>query len=185
MSMDANLENTSSETLACENCATPINNDQKFCSQCSFPINGSEDEKRSFRIHVGSRKRFLKDAQGKTKSSQTIMYVLAGLFFVVGLFVGFGADNFEGMVINIFCCLIFLVLAAWCSKNPFGATLTALIIYGTIQVVNAFMDPTTIFSGIILKIIIVSALVKGIRSAQEAQKHLAELEKLKAAPVNG
>ena len=43
----------------------------------------------------------------------------------------------------------------------------------------------TIFSGIILKIFIITALVKGIRSAQEAQKYLSELEKLKAAPVNG
>ena len=57
------------------------------------------------------------------------MFGLAGIFLIVGLVVGFGADDFEAMVINIFCCLVYLILAAWCSKNPFGATLTALIIY--------------------------------------------------------
>ena len=52
-------------------------------------------------------------------------------------------------------------------------------------IVNAFVEPTSLFSGIILKIIVVAALVKGIRSAQEAEKYLGELEKLKAAPANG
>ena len=50
---------------------------------------------------------------------------------------------------------------------------------------NALVEPTSLFSGIVIKIIIIVALVKGIRSAQEAQKYLGELEKLKAVPANG
>jgi hypothetical protein len=34
-------------------------------------------------------------------------------------------------------------------------------------------------------VVIISALVKGIRSASEAQKYMRELEKLKAVPHNG
>ena len=183
--MDVIQENGSPQATDCENCSALVSNDQKFCSQCSFPANGSDSEKQSFRLHVSSRKRFLSDAQDKIKSSRYIMFGLAGLFLVVGLFVCFGADDFAPMVINIFCCIVYLILAAWCSKNPFGATLTALIIYGTLVVVNAFVEPTSLFSGIVIKIIIIVALVKGIRSAQEAQKYLGELEKLKAVPANG
>jgi hypothetical protein len=183
--MDVIQENGSPATSDCENCSATVPNSQKFCSQCSFPANGSDSEKQSFRLHVSSRKRFLSDAEDKIKSSKYIMFGLAGLFLIVGLVLGFGADDFEGMIINIFCCIVYLILAAWCTKNPFGATLTALIIYATLMIVNAFVEPTSLYSGIILKIIIISALVKGIRSAQEAQKYLGELEKLKAAPTNG
>ena len=183
--MDVTFENSSPEPSVCENCSASVVSTQKFCSQCSFPANGSDDEKRNFRLHVSSRKRFLSDAQDKIKSSKIIIFGLAGLFFLVGLIMGFGKDDFVSMVTNIFLCIVFLILAAWCTHNPFGATLTALIIYGTLLVVNAFVDPTTILSGIILKVIIITALVKGIRSAQEAQKYFSELEKLKAAPVNG
>jgi hypothetical protein len=183
--MDVIQEHSSPAISSCENCSATVPDSQKFCSQCSFPVNGTDSEKQSFRLHVSSRKRFLSDAEDKIKSSKYIMFGLAGIFLLVGLFVGFGADDFETMIINIFCCLIYLVLGAWCSKNPFGATLTALIIYATIVVVNAFVEPTSLFSGIVLKVIIITALVKGIRSAQEAQKYLGELEKLKAAPVNG
>lgn len=176
-------ENEPVESLVCENCAAEVNAHQKFCSQCSFPANGSEDEKRSFRLLVSSRKRFLKDANEKIKSGKIIIYALAGLYFVFGLFFGFANDDIATMIVYLVCTVIYLILAAWSSNNPFGAILTALIIYVTIHVLSAFVDPATIFSGIILKIVFISAFVKGIRSAQEAQKYLAELEKLKAVPV--
>ncbi len=171
------------ESLPCENCSAEVNPNQKFCSQCSFPANGTEDEKRSFRLLVSSRKRFLKDANEKIKSGKTIIYVLAGLYFVFGLFFGLVNDDIATMVVYLVCTIIYLILAAWSSKNPFGAILTALIIYVTIHVLAAIVEPASIFSGIILKIIFISAFVKGIRSAQEAQKYLAELGKLKAVPV--
>ena len=183
--MDVTPNESSLETIECENCFAPVSSAQKFCSQCSFPANGSLEEKGRFRLQISSRKRFLSDAHDKIQSSKIIMFVLAGLFFIIGLAMGFGSDDFQSMIVNIFLSLIYLVLAAWCTRNPFGATLTALIIYGTLVVVNAFIDPTTLFKGIILKGIVIAALAKGIRSAQEAQKHLQALEKLKAAPSNG
>ena len=182
--MDAISESVDPQSLICENCSAPVLNTQKFCSQCSFPENGTSDEKRVFRTQVNSRKRFIRDAQEKVKSTKVIMFVLAGLFLVVGIYMGFGSDDFAGMVTNTFLCLVFLILAAWCTHNPFGATLTALIIYCTLLVFNAFVDPSTIVSGIVIKVAIIATLVKGIRSAQQAQQYLKELEKIKAAPLD-
>src|SRR5262245_15112017 len=106
--MEVIHESGSPATSDCENCSAAVPNSQKFCSRCSFPANGTDQEKQSFRLHVSSRKRFLIDAQDKIKVSRMIMFGLAGLFLIVGLFVGFGADDFETMIINIFCCLIYL-----------------------------------------------------------------------------
>jgi cell division protein FtsW (lipid II flippase) len=180
------MENSQDQIIVpqtCENCQANHENQQKFCSQCSFPIGGNEDEKRSFRLTVSSRKRLFSDAQDKIKSAKTIIYVLAALFVVFGLIAGFAQDDFSTMVVNIVLSLVFLILAAWSKKNPFGAILTAFIIYITLHVTNAFIDPATIPQGIILKIFFIAAFVKGIRSAQEAQGYLNELEKFKAAPV--
>src|SRR5688572_25611242 len=106
--MDVIQEYGSPATLDCENCSATVSNSQKFCSQCSFPANGSDSEKQSFRLHVSSRKRFLSDAEDKIKSSKYIMFGLAGIFLAVGLWVGFGADDSEAMVVNIFCCIVYL-----------------------------------------------------------------------------
>jgi len=168
---------------ACDNCKAENSSDKKFCPGCSFPVGGTEEEQRSFRLLVSSRKRMLSDANDKIKSAKYIIYFLAGIFFVFGLLAGFLNDDFPTLVINLFMCILYLIFAAWSTKNPFGAILTAFIVYITLQVVNAFVEPTSLASGIIIKIFVVAALVKGIRSARDAQEYLKELEKFKAAPV--
>ena len=171
-------------TNTCEHCNAYNDAGRKYCSQCSFPIEGTEDEKRSFRLTVSSRKRFLDDARSKIKNARIVIHVLAGLFFLVGLFMGFGADDFVAMIANLFLCVIYLVLAVWCSQNPLGAILTAFIIYLTLMVVNVLIDPATLFQGVIIKFFVIAGLVKGIRSAQEAKGYLKELQNLKAVPVD-
>lgn len=164
--------------LRCENCAAENPETQKFCSACSFPINGSETEKTSFRLILSSRKRFLADAEEKLSSGKLAIYVLAGLFFISGLFVFFANDDVVTLIVNLIVSLVYLTLAAWFPKNPFGAMLTALILYGSIQVINLIIDPATIFQGWLIKIFVIAAFVKGIRSALDAKALLAELAKL-------
>ena len=173
-----------SPNLVCENCSTENPGERKFCSQCSFPIRGSEDEQRSFRLLISSRRRLLSDAQDKIKSAKYTIYILAGIFFVVAGLAGLANDDIPTLVVNLCLCLLYLIFAAWCTKNPFGAILTAFIVYITILVVNFFVDPATIVSGIIIKIFVIAAFIKGIRSAQEGQGYLRELEKLNAVPID-
>jgi len=179
------MDAVSQDTFAvCEHCNAingPLN---KYCSQCSYPIRGSDEEKASFRLTVSSRRRFLGDAMDKVKSARNAILGLAALFFIFGLFVGFGMDDFATMIANLILCVIYLVLAVWCNQNPFGAILTAFIIYLTLIVVNMLIDPATLFQGIIIKVVIIAWLAKGIRSAHEAKGYLKELENLRAVPVD-
>ncbi len=86
------------------------------------------------------------------------------------------------LLVNLVISLVYLILAAWSKTNAFGAILTAFAIFITIQVANVFADPASIFSGIIIKVILIAAFVKGIRSAIDARNLLRDLEKLKAVP---
>jgi hypothetical protein len=166
--------------LSCENCGAPYLPEQKFCQQCRFPVGGTDADRQNFRIRIGRHEEWLRDANKQTRTSKIIIYILAGLFLLFGLIQGFGAsEDFPLMIVNLIMCVAYLVLAAWADKNPFGAILTALIIYVTIQVLNMFIEPISIVKGIIMKIIIISALVKGVRSAKEAQdlrKKIAEFK---------
>ena len=173
-----------SAVVICENCKASNSADLKFCPNCSFPIGGSEHDKYQFRLKVSNNKRLIKNAKEKIQSAKTIMYVLAGLTFVVGLYAGLGEDNYEGLMINLILSVLYLIMVAWADKNPFAAILTAFIIYITINLLNAFFEPATLFQGIILKIIFIGGFIKGIKSAQEAQESLKELERIKAAPLS-
>ena len=168
------------ESLTCENCKAVYQANQNFCDQCSFPVGGTDHAKQSFRLHVGMHKQWLRDANKETGTSKIIIYVLAGIFLLMGLYRGFFVDDFTNMITNLVISVIFLVLASWSDTNPFGAILTAFIIYLTVQLYNFFLDPSTLFQGIILKAIIILGFAKGVRSAHEAQRLRKKLKELKA-----
>jgi hypothetical protein len=64
----------------------------------------------------------------------------------------------------------FIALGFWTKKKPYFAIISALILYGVFIGINAVLDIKTLFSGIILKIIIISLLVKGLSDAKGAQE---------------
>jgi len=61
-------------------------------------------------------------------------------------------------------------MAYWSQKKPFAALLSALLLYLMVIAINAIVEPTTIFKGILIKIIILSFLIKGVSSAHQGAK---------------
>lgn len=70
----------------------------------------------------------------------------------------------------------FIFLALWTKKKPYYAIIGALILYGLFIALNAWIDPSTIFKGIIFKIVIIVFLVKGINDAKDAQQMKEQLD---------
>lgn len=63
----------------------------------------------------------------------------------------------------------FIALALWTKKKPFYAIIGGLILLGIFILVNAIIEPSSLFGGIIFKIAIVIFLIKGLGDAKEAQ----------------
>lgn len=172
------------ENLVCENCQSEVPIALKFCSTCSYPVGGTETEKSTFRSDMGIRRRMLKQAEEKVKTAKIIIYVLAGITFITAMVNWFVNEDFVTMIVNLSLSLLYLIIAAWGDKNSFGAILTAFIIYVTIIVMNFFFEPSSLFGGIWMKIFMVAAFIKGIRSAKEAQDLFAELKKTKSISID-
>ena len=64
----------------------------------------------------------------------------------------------------------FIALGFWTKKKPYYAIIGGLILMGVFILVNAIIDPNTIFGGIIFKIAVVVFLIKGLGDAKEAQQ---------------
>lgn len=65
-----------------------------------------------------------------------------------------------GFVIGI--GFIFLLLYLWARKNPFPAAIVGLVFYITVHLLDVLADPKSIFRGALLKIIVITLLVKAI-----------------------
>jgi peptidoglycan/LPS O-acetylase OafA/YrhL len=64
----------------------------------------------------------------------------------------------------------FIALALWTKKKPYYAIIGGLILMGAFILINAIIDPATIFGGIIFKIAVILFLIKGLGDAKEAQQ---------------
>lgn len=169
--------------VPCDHCKAENDHDKKFCTQCRYPIGGTEEERQRFQSDIAKNKILLKDTEEEIRSAKNIILLLAGFSMLIGVVVYFSQDDLASLVVYGLICILYLGLAAWCSSNPFSAILTAFIVYITLQLVFAFLDPVTIVKGILWKIIFIGSFVKGIRSASAARTYLRELEKFKVEPV--
>ena len=103
------------------------------------------------------------------KNARNMLFIVAG----VQLFGLFAAKDQEdpaisiGIIVGV--ALIFAGLALWTKKKPFAALLTALILYGSLLILDGIFEPSTIFRGIILKVGIIVSLILGLRNAREAE----------------
>jgi hypothetical protein len=57
---------------------------------------------------------------------------------------------------------VFFGLAFWARKNPLPASIVGLVLFVSVHLLDALVDPTSIIRGILVKIIIISILVKAI-----------------------
>ena len=78
-------------------------------------------------------------------------------------------------VVNYFLAVLMIVIYVWSRSAPLPAMITGLGIYLAVVVLNAAVDPSSLRSGIVMKIIIGSMFYKGIRSAMEFRSSRLEL----------
>ena len=109
------------------------------------------------------------------RQARNAIFVAAGVLAIGLILLGATLpDNYEYFWID---CLIwgvfivvFIVLGLWTKKKPYTAIVCALILYALFIILNAIADVTTIYKGIILKIVIIVSLIKGLNDAKEAQQ---------------
>ncbi len=67
-------------------------------------------------------------------------------------------------------CGAHVLLYLWAKKQPFPATIVALVLFVTLQLFFATQDPSSIYKGILIKIVFVSVLVKAVQAGYEVHR---------------
>jgi hypothetical protein len=164
----------SNQAALCDSCYTIINPEDHFCNNCGYPLKGTEEEKKNFRItHIPpafNRREYDK----KLQNAANTLYYLTGVFVVSGLILFFQnkdePDVLSYVLPNLILAMVFLVLGGYTRKKPLACIISGFALYIIIQILNAITDPKTLASGIFIKIIIIGFLIKGIKSAIEVDR---------------
>ena len=173
---------------ACPKCSAPIMDDQAFCESCGEQLKAGVERREAIPRTGGE----ISDQHRKhIRSARFAIMFVAVVTIGVSIFFWFKlqgeiesipeafmddavrkAIGFQKVAIasTFFLGLVFIGLFFWAKKNPFGASLTALIIYATSILVQAGMEPSSLVKGIIIKIIIILALVRGVQAGLAFKK---------------
>jgi len=158
------------EVLQCSQCQTPISSDHKFCVNCGFPERGSDREKSGFHANRVLNARRSQMAKKEIKSGRNSLLIIAGLSFLFGIGYFFLHDDTATLIASGILTIVYLGLAYWSQQRPLIALVLGLLVYLTTIVINAIVDPETIYKGIIVKVLIIVFLSKGINSALQLRK---------------
>lgn len=167
----------------CPHCSAELGDKEtKFCQSCGYPARGSSQEQSNFKRKIQLQKEVLADAQKKVKRVSLMLYILGGINLVVGIFLlnmelGFDSEMKILGWATLINAAVLIACGLWVKKKPVTGVLVAFSFYLVIQIAGAVIDPSTIFQGIILKIIILAIFIRGLKSAydyKEYQKKLSE-----------
>lgn len=79
-------------------------------------------------------------------------------------------EKWSVLAINFALAAMMAGIAWWAEKAPLPAILTAGAVYLVIQVANAIIDPATLASGFVVKIVIIFVLAKGLKAALASRR---------------
>lgn len=158
------MENTISE-LKCYCCKTVYKEDDKFCGNCGYPFQATPEEQKQFSIKYSVNKFSKDDIEKKVKEARIVLFVIAGFTVVQGAIIYFKEESGLLLVVNIILAAIYAGLGFWAKKKAFAAILTGTLIYLSVMILNAFVNPLTIIQGIIFKVVFLVAFIKAAYGA--------------------
>jgi hypothetical protein len=163
----------------CNACYKHVNEADAFCDNCGYPLKGTEKEQDYF-IAVRNAKEIDLDAANKAiKRAGNTLYWIAGATVLMGVIFYFTihdeASKIDLLIVNLILAGIYVGLGAWSRKKPLAAIISGFALYLIVFLLNAITNPTTIASGIIVKILFIGYFIKGIKSAIDAEKIKKEL----------
>lgn len=148
-----------------------------YCPNCRFPQGGTTKEQAEFLNKVVKKKRVLRTNNDKISHARNILYFFSILNIAVGVILGLLIQvNLEVLIGGIIGSLIYFGFAKWSIKKPFPAILSGFFTYIVFNVIGAIADPSTIFQGIILKVVFISIFIYGIRAVKVAERIQKDLE---------
>jgi ribosomal protein L37E len=165
----------------CHYCkSTGLKAEDHFCYSCGFPQGGTQEEMKLFIWKIKNKEQLLIDKKKSVRKATNILFILAGLNLIIGIIMGLLVEvNILVLIASIVSAAIYLGLGLWSLKQPFPAILSGFFIYIVFNVLNAIVDPTTIYQGLLWKIIIISSFVYGYKGVMDAKKIEAELQSVK------
>lgn len=160
----------------CPSCSQPLREVGARCTKCSPERAPLSSDLAPARGSFGSTLQRL-DADRVTRSRRILLVITA--LAAVSTFVSYlhatGPRALPAaklaLAIDASLCLFYFAMWLWSKKSVLKPAVFALIAFCTVILLTALVYPPSLFSGILLKALIILSLIGAIREARIAQAH--------------
>ncbi len=174
---NASMENQ--EQNFCAYCAHQYQPTDAFCNTCGYPLQGKPQEQKHFIANRATKEIDLIALNKKIERACESLYWVAGILTVSFTFLYFVGPTQEDPTVFFLTAVIiigaFLALGAWSKQKPAAAIISGLSLFVVLLLVDAIVQPSSIFSAFVFKILVIIFLVKGIMAIFEVEKIKKEL----------
>lgn len=142
----------------------------------------AENQERINNLDEAISYNLLQSSKQKVKEGRVILIAIAAINLISLLFIS-STTLTMGMIIALSYTALFLILAILVSKIPNKAIIIGLTLYLAPMLILALFNPATLLQGALIKLIIISGLVKAFlatKDVKELQKKLTEIERKRA-----
>ena len=78
---------------SCKCCFEKTNELDQFCTNCGFPLRGTEEQQNSFIYERGYKKMQVNELAGKASRASVTFYIISGLMFLSGIVIFYYASG--------------------------------------------------------------------------------------------
>ena len=182
--------------LYCPHCGAEYQPGQRFCESCgkAVPAGNTHGGPRVIEYAARSGAGFemledeLRKQQKKASTALIIVAVLQTLAVVLFYFIIENAPPEAGLT-HLSTGLIALIALAfwglwfWSRSAPMPAAITGLVLYLSLQLLDAVVDPSSLARGWLVKIIVIVLLARAIEAGVKYRKLLADARERGMTPA--
>lgn len=130
-------------------------------------------------IELGRLQHYAETGLSQIKNARTAFFVLAAsavLSIFIGLMMNKDIEPIYVITEGVIMIALFIATALCVNSWPKAAIITGFAIYLLIILLNFIVSPASLFSGIILKAIVIFYLIKGVEGAVTFEKANREMK---------
>lgn len=158
------------EQLHCPNCKASISQIEFECSNCRFPLSGTDKEKAVFIGKQIANKSKIDDAKTSQNKVRVILYIIGSFQLLNGVMAIVNRYDASSYLFYLILGFLFIVFGYLSPKKPVMFITMALILLLAYYTLLFLIDSRYLTQGILWKAISVSFLVFGlVKSLEERQ----------------
>jgi len=163
--------------LTCPHCSADNEMDSAFCASCGKALPSAQPtspriigvvERPSTAPGLALRSDELQRQLKKAAGALLAVAILQCVFGTVLVLASSSLDDTADVPLAatyasvLVLGAVFFALYIWARRNPLPAAICGLVVFVTLHLIDALVDPTTIVRGIIIKVIIIVVLARAI-----------------------